>query len=460
VDLLIVSKTQYSQSSLVLKHNGVIIMSTATIAIIILLVCVVLWVTELIPLATTAVMGATLMVVFGVLTLSQGFSNFASETVLVVLGMTTVGNAMFETGAARLIGSGITKIAGNNERLLVGISSLAAGALSAFMSNTGTTAIFIAILTGLAATNPNFKLKNLLMPIGITTAIGGCCTLVGSTPQLVARGIMVEHLGQDIGFFTLTPVGSILLLAAVAYFVVIGYPLGKKIWGTREEEIKHSAESVGSMAVSKDKVEPQEQYDLKKVYTIIIIFALAVTGFITGTFNSIGLVSMCAGLLAVLTGCISQKKCFQMMDWNTIAVLGGALGVAAGLSVSGAGELIAKSFIDLVGADASAFVIFASILLIATILTQFMSNTALVAMLLPIALFICKEMGFNGYAFAMGIIYAANLSYSTPVATPTTTMTLVAGYRFIDQVKYALPLNIISYFLAIFMVPLFFPLVL
>ena len=430
-------------------------MSTSTIALIILACCIVLWVTELIPLVITAVMGATAMIATGVLTLAQGYGPFASETVWVVLGMTTVGNAMFETGAAQKIGNVIIKFAGDNERRLVMISSFAAGVISAFMANTGTTALFIAIFGGLIAANPKLNLKNLLLPVGITTCVGGACTLVGSTPQLVARGIMVDMLGQDIGFFTQTPVGAILLIACVAYFTSFGYTWCKKIWGDKSEEEIQAAQSANVQSE-----ETKAEVNMTKIYTIIIIFALAVAGFITGAFNSIGIVAMIAGLCAIVTKCISSKRCFEMMDWNTVGVLGGALGIAAGLDVSGAGKMIALNFINMVGTEASAFTIFAMIMLIAVILTQFMSNTALVAMILPVVLFITMDMGLNSYSFAMGIIFAANMSFSTPLATPTVTMSMVAGYSFMDIVKYALPLNVVAYFLVILFVPLFFPLTL
>lgn len=428
-------------------------MSAAVLSIIILLVCVVLFVTEWIPLVTTAVLGCTAMVALKVCSFADGFGGFASDTVFLVIGMVTLGNAMFETGAAQLLGRAIIKVAGTNERVLIAVSMAVAAAISAFLSNTATVAMFIAILTGLVASNKHLKMKNLLMPVGLAAVAGGVCTLVGSTPQVVAQGILVKQLGAGFKMFDFAPIGVPIVAVMILFCVFVGYPLGKKIWGDRQEE-ETSAELAA--ATTDEGAEPK--INMTKVYIVLGIFALTIAGFVFSVFKEVGTTCMVSALLCVLTGCIDQKKVFTSMDWVSVGVLGGALGIAQGLSVSGGGKMIANGFINLVGTNASPFIIFAALIFICMVLTQFMSNTATVAMLVPIALFICKDMGMNPYAFAMGLIFAANMSFATPVATTPLTMTLVGGYKFTDYVKLGGAFNVVCYFLVIFLVPMFFPL--
>ncbi|MDR1160656.1 MAG: SLC13 family permease [Syntrophomonadaceae bacterium] len=429
-------------------------MSPAVLSIIILVVCVVLFVTEWLPLITTAVLGATAMAVFGILTFSQAFGGFASDTVFLVVGMVTLGNAMFATGAAQLLGKAIIKVAGNNERVILAISMTAAAAISAFLSNTATVAMFMAIFTGLTATNRDLKYKNLVMPVALAAVAGGVCTLVGSTPQVVAQGLLINSLGKGFEFFDFAWVGVPICVVMVLFFVTIGYNVGKKIWGDRYDE------GMAEVPVSEETEEKKPEVNNTKVIISLVIFVLTITAFVTKVFDAIGLTCMVAALLCVITRCISQKEAIEQMDWVSVGVLGGALGLAEGLAVSGGGKMIADAFINLVGIDASAFVIFAAIMFITVVLTQFMSNTASVAMLVPISIFICQDMGYNPYAFAMGIIVAANMSFSTPVATTPLTMTLKAGYRFMDYVKMGGVFNIIAYFLVIILTPISFPLLL
>jgi len=427
-------------------------MSAAVMSIIILVVCVILFVTEWIPLATTAVLGCTAMAAFKVCSFSEAYGGFASNTVMLVIGMVTLGNAMFETGAAQLMGRGIMKVAGTSERRILVISMIAAAVLSAFLSNTATVAMFMAIIGGITAVNANVKKKNFYMPIGMAAVAGGTCTLVGSTPQVVAQGILADSLGKGFEFFDFALPAVPIVIVMIIYFTTFGYSLGKKVWGERYDEgLEETSVAAQEAAAAKD-------IDMTKVYIVLTIFVLTVIGFITKVLPNIGLTCMIAGLACIITGGISQKKAFEKMDWVAVFVLGGALGIAKGLDVSGGGKMIAEAFIGLVGANAAPFLIFAAIIFIVMALSQFMSNTATTAMLVPIAIFICKDLGMNPYAFAMGIIIAANMSFSTPVATTPITLTLAGGYRFMDYVKVGGLFNIIAYFLVIALVPIFFPL--
>ena len=144
---------------------------------------------------------------------------------------------------------------------------------------------------------------------------------------------------------------------------------------------------------------------------------------------------MAAALLCVLTGCISIKTLFLRMDWNTVWVLAGSLGFAAGISDSGAGQLIADFFIGLLGADISMFKLLLVFTLISVVLGNLMSSTATMAMLGPIAISMCAALGFEAKPVIMVIIWALNLAFLTPTATVPVTMTLQGGYRFLDYTK-------------------------
>jgi len=430
-------------------------MSAAITSILVLVVCVFLWVTEIIPLVTTAMIGVVAMVALKACSFTDAFSGFGSSTVMLVIGMVTLGNAMFETGAAQLLGRKVLSVASDNERLLLGISAVLACIISAFLSNTATVAMFMAIFGGLAAVNPKIKPKNLIMPVGMASVAGGVCTLVGSTPQVVAQGILIDNLGKGFEFFDFALIGAPICICMVIYFITIGYPMGKRVWGSREEEESGVVEAAAASTITPEDSEPE--INMSKVYMALIIFALTVVAFVTKAFN-IGITCMISGLLCILTGCISQKKAIEKMDWNALGILAGSLGIAKALQVSGGGEMIANGFVGLFGADITPFILYAVIIFIAMAMSQFMSNTGTTAILVPIVLFICKDMGLNPYAFAMGIVIAANMSFSTPVATTPITLTLTAGYRFTDYVKVGGPFNIIAYFLILIVTPIVYSL--
>ena len=121
-------------------------MSTGVVGLIILLLCVILFITNWIPAVATGALGCILMVLFHVCKLEEAFSGFSSSIVYLMFGALVVGNAMFETGTANLIGKQVVRISRNNERLFLFLSGLTAGILAMFLANTAVIAAFLPII--------------------------------------------------------------------------------------------------------------------------------------------------------------------------------------------------------------------------------------------------------------------------------------------------------------------------
>ena len=263
------------------------------------------------------------------------------------------------------------------------------------------------------------------MAIGFAANVGGGMTLVGSTPNVIGQGLLSDNGLEVMSFFDLT-LGSIpRLLFMVAFYATIGYTLQKKAFNFEEtyEESSFAAQENG-----------QEGHSVFKMAVSAGILVFAVAGFVTGIWT-VGTVAMAAALLCVLTGCISLKNLFLRMDWNTVWVLAGSLGFAAGISESGAGQLIADFFIGLLGESISMFQLLLVFTFISVLLGNLMSSTATMAMLGPIAISMCASLGFEAKPVIMVIIWALNLAFLTPTATVPVTMTLQGGYRFLDYTK-------------------------
>lgn len=133
-------------------------MSSGIVGLLILLLCIVLFITEWLPSVVTGALGCLLMVLFHVCELSNAFSGFASSIIYLLFGAMIVGNAMFETGAAALIGRQVIRLSRDNERLFLFISGLTAGCLSMFLANTATIAAFLPVVESgnVAWTRPAF----------------------------------------------------------------------------------------------------------------------------------------------------------------------------------------------------------------------------------------------------------------------------------------------------------------
>ena len=426
-------------------------MSPAIISLIILVVCIILFITRIIPNAATACLGCLAFALTGVCSLADAFSGFSNTTVILMFGMMVVGIAMMDTGAAKLIGKYVAKVSAGNERMFILIAGTASALLSTFLSNTAVIAIFLPIIASVAQSNQNMSRKNLTLPVTMGAMFGGVCTLVGSTPQLTANGILTEMTDRELKMFDFTLPGIVIFIVYMLYALTIGYKVGNKVWGNRDEVAANEKELQAAEELEKLNI------NKKRLIIMLAIFVLTIILFI-GDWIPTAVTAVIAALLCIITGCTTQKSVIKNMDWSVVFILAGCLGIASGLTKSGAGELMAKWLSSVFSADSSPILILALFVLITMLISNFITNSTAVVITLPIALSLCSATGLNPIAYTLAIVYAANLTFSTPLANAQTAMTLVAGYKFSDYIKYTWILDILVFAAVVGSVAIFVPL--
>ena len=139
--------------------------------------------------------------------------------------------------------------------------------------------------------------------------------------------------------------------------------------------------------------------------------------------------------------------------------LGSCLGLGKALTISGTGDFIARIVINLLGASREPFLIFAVLVTLTLVLSQFITNSTAIIIVLPIALSMCHAYGFNAMGFCVGITFAASFAFCTPLASAQITMTQVAGYDFVDYLKFGWKPTLLTLAGILAFVPLFYPLV-
>ena len=413
-------------------------MTSAVISLIIFAACIVLFVWDRLPMATTAILGCVAMVLFGVCDFKTAFGQFASSTVILTIGVMIIGAAISETGLAAAIGAWIVRVSRGSERKLIIGTYLVSAMMSAFLTNSAVLAIFIPIIMGLS--NKDIKAKNLIMPIAYGCVIGGASTLVGSTQQMTAQGLLEEAGLRTFKTFDFTLVGGILVLLGLVYCLFIGYKRGQKIWGDREDEYELQTAQAGA------------EYSKAKMITVALIFVATVVLYIT-EWIPLAVTSTTAALLCIITGCISQPKAISSVNWNIVGRLAGCLGIAKALEAAGGTKLISEGFQLLVGNGISPFLLFCILVLMVQVTSQFISNSTAILIVLPIVISIAPALGLNAYAFALGITLASGVALSCPLASSTLGMSMTVGYRFNDYFKYSIFFEIISYLVIILTVP-------
>ena len=418
-------------------------MSQITITLLFLLFAIVMFMWEKIPLGLTSMIVCVGLVVTGVLEWQTAFAGFIDSNVILFVAMFIVGGALFETGMANKIGGIVTHFAKTERQLIVAIMVIV-GVMSGFLSNTGTAAILIPVVIGIAAKS-GYSRSRLLMPLVFAAAMGGNLTLIGAPGNMIAQSGM-EGIGLKFGFFDYAKVGVPILIVGIIYFAFIGYKFLPNKEGSDE----------GIFDESKDFSHVPKW----KQYLSLVILLLTLVGMIFEEQLGIKLcVIGCMGALALMiTGVISEKDAPASIDLKTIFLFGGTLSLAAALEQTGAGELIAEKVIGMLGDNPSPYVLTFVIFMLCCVMTNFMSNTATTALMVPIGISIAQGMGADPSAVLMACVIGGSCAYATPIGMPANTMVVTAGgYTFKDYAKAGVPMILVATVVSMILLPIFYP---
>lgn len=418
-------------------------MSPTAITLILLLFAIIMFIWEKLPLALTSMIVCVSLVLFKVLDSGTAFKGFVNNNVILFVAMFIVGGALFETGMANKIGGLVTRFAKTERQLIIAIMIIT-GTMSGFLSNTGTAAVLIPVVIGIAQKS-GYSRSKLLMPLVLAAAMGGNLSLIGAPGNLMAQTALQE-MGLEFGFFEYAKIGLPILVVGIIYFAFIGYKL--------LPDSKGDEDSTFNEVIDYSKVPAWKQH-LSLIILIITILGMIFEKQIGIKLHITGAVG---AILLVLTGVITEKQAYKSIDMQTIFLFGGTLALATAMEETGAGAAIADTVIGALGKNAAPFVLLVAIFMIAVVLTNFMSNTATTALLVPIGVSIAASMGADPRAVLMATVIGGSCAYATPIGMPANTMVISAGgYKFRDYVKAGLPLILVSTVVSLVLLPILFP---
>jgi anion transporter len=429
------------------------LMDPAITTLCVLAVAAFLFVTELIPLAVTAMAACTALGILGVLPSKQVYAGLSNSTVVLFGGMFVIGAAMFKTGLAEAVGLWVVNKAGTKEVPLMGAIMIVTIALSAVSSNTGTVACLMPVIIGIANA-ANIPASKELMPLAVAANVGGTITMIGTPPNVIVTGALSAAGLPSFGFFEFALIGVPLSVIVLVYMLTIG---------RRTIPVKNAG-AMDADAVEAAKKEAGASDDnAPKSKTKMWISGLILLGVVAAMALNLKTVplqtaAVTGAILCVITGCLKEKEAYAGIDWVTIFLFAGMLSVATAMDKTGAGKLIADTVVGMMGENPNPIVLCAVLYLISNVLTQFMSNTASAALLAPIGISIAQSIGADPKPVLMSIGIAASMAFATPMATPPNTLVLgPGGFNFNDYVKVGVPLCIITFIASVIIIPIFWP---
>lgn len=204
-----------------------------------LAIAVVLFATGKVRMDAIALLVIIAFVLSGTLTLNEAFSGFSDPNVILIAALFIIGDGLVRTGVATKMGSWLVDVAGSSETKMLVLLMLTVAGLGAFMSSTGVVAIFIPVVLSVSMrmkTSPS----RLMMPLSFAGLISGMMTLVATPPNLVVNSELLREGLQGFHFFSVTPIGLVILLLGIGYMLIARFALkgqnkddGKQDWRRR-----------------------------------------------------------------------------------------------------------------------------------------------------------------------------------------------------------------------------------
>ena len=413
--------------------------SKASAGLALLAFVAVLWLTEALHVTATALLVPLLAIALDLVSTKQALVAFADPTIFLFFGGFSLATALHIQKLDKMIANKIMALARGNLFIAIIYLFLITAFLSMWMSNTATAAMMLPLAMGILSQLDHEKEHNtyvfVLLGIAYSASIGGMGTLVGSPPNAIVASNL--HLTFADWLWYGLPIMIILLPLMIGTLYIIFNP-------KLHINFEQSFERIEMNSV--------------RVLTLVIFVVIALTWVFSGQINPLisgllglqkniasfdSVVALLAAIVICSTGIASWKQIQESTDWGVLMLFGGGLTLSAVLKDSGASKILADSIVFmiegqhfyLIGLLVAAFIIF---------LTEFTSNTASAALLVPIFISIAQSLGMPEIGLALIIGLGASCAFMLPVATPPNAIVFGSGQvKQSEMVKAGFVLNLV-----------------
>ncbi len=188
---------------------------------LVLAVTILLFISDRVRIDLVAIFAALSLAWLGLISPMEAISGFASNAVMAMAAVMILGYGIERTGITAKLARSIIRYAGSGERRVSTTVGMTVGLLSSVMQNIGSAALFLPAMRRICK-QTRIPVSRLMMPMGFAAILGGCTTMIGSSPLIVLNDLLIQSDAEPFGLFAVTPVGLALLVAGVALFAFFG----------------------------------------------------------------------------------------------------------------------------------------------------------------------------------------------------------------------------------------------
>ncbi|HVB39148.1 MAG TPA: DASS family sodium-coupled anion symporter [Vicinamibacterales bacterium] len=441
----------------------------------VLVAVAVLWLTEALPLAVTALLGPALAVVLGVTTAQQALAPFADPIIFLFIGSFILAEAMFVHGLDRRIAYTAlsSKFVGTSAPRLLLVYGGVATALSMWVSNTATTAMMFPIGMAIVAhathnARPGDTAgRQFAVAMMLTTAFGACiggmATPVGTPPNLIGIGMLQRLGGTRISFVGWMAIGvpAVLVLFVLLMLLVAGSGLRRyRIPEPAIESIRAELARLGPWSPG------QRNVVIAFAVTLVLWLLPGLRAFGRTSFTNIdqvyastipeGIAAIFGAVLLFVLPVDWKTRRFTLtweeaarIDWGIVLVYGGGLTLGQLAFSTGLASAIGRPLVE--GAGLQSVLALTALFTAAGILvSQTTSNTAAAAILVPVAIAACETAHVSPLAPVVGTVLGVSMGFVLPISSASNAIVYSSGYVPIrSMVRYGVILDVLAFFVIV-----------
>ena len=407
-----------------------------------------------------ALAGAAVLLMSGVVRPSEVQGAFASPALIALASLFVIVYAIELSGLLdRMIALSIRlcrRIGAAGIWITLGLC----GAGSAFLNNTPVVVLAAPVIRD-TAERLGLDPRRFLMPLSYLCILGGCCTLIGTSTNLLVSD-MARIAGQPtFGLFEITPVGLAVAAAGAVYLLLVSGRLARQSGGDTPTEAPadrlQSLERSGANVGAPEVFVPHESLQPKRAALSVLVF-VAVIAAAALNVAPIAATAFAGAVLLILLRVISADEAYQGLRPEVLLLIAGMLVLGTALEESGlagsASEALVRATQPL--GPVMALALFYGVTLL---LTEILSNATVAVLFAPVAVAIAESLGVSPRPFLVAVMMAASAAFATPFGYQTNTIVYqIGGYNYLDFVKFGLPLNFLTWAVGMAAILMVFPL--
>jgi len=408
-----------------------------------------------------ALTGAAVLLMTGVVRPVEVQGAFASPAIIALAALFVIAYAMERSGlldeAIRRVVKLCTRIGKSGLWVLIAL----AGAASAFLNNTPIVVLTAPVVRDVAK-SLDLSPKIFLIPLSYAVVLGGCCTLIGTSTNLLVNDMATVAGQPRFGIFEITPVGLAVAFSGGLYLLLFSGRLVRSTGGAKavppDEEATRLAEPglAGGLMGSAESF--AKQVPLRPVPALIS--SVVFVGVVALAALNVAPIAACAfagAVLLILARVITAEEAYRGLRPDVLMLIAGMVVLGIALDVTG---LAAAMTSMLTGSMDNMSPLLALILIYGVTLfaTELLSNATVAVLFTPVAVSLAETLGVSPRPFLVAIMIAASAAFATPFGYQTNVLVYqMGGYNYLDFVRVGIPLNFITWAAAAIAIPIYFP---